>query len=340
MVGVTAASPAFTLSDKPIPHRQRAKQILAAHPDVRAQFERNRWSALWTLLLVALQVGMGIGLALVQAPWWAIIVAAYAFGAFANHALFVLIHEYTHNVVFKTGRANRLGSIFANIAIVFPAAIGFRNHHLLHHSYLGIPGLDADVPTPKEARWVGNSWWRKTCWLGMYWAVQALLRPSTVKTIPTVDRWVVFNAVAMAAAVTPIVWFFGWWPLAYLFLSTIFSLGVHPVGARWVQEHFVFREGQETYSYYGPLNKLAFNMGYHNEHHDFPHVPWSRLPAVRAAAPEFYDQLYHHRSWTMLLFHILFSSKFRLHNRIVRPMPESMMACGRQPQALPTPRIS
>ena len=340
MVGVTAASPAFTLSDKPIPHRQRAKQILAAHPDVRALFERNRWSALWTLLLVALQVGMGIGLALVQAPWWAIIVAAYAFGAFANHALFVLIHEYTHNVVFKTGRANRLGSIFANIAIVFPAAIGFRNHHLLHHSYLGIPGLDADVPTPKEARWVGNSWWRKTCWLGMYWAVQALLRPSTVKTIPTVDRWVVFNAVAMVAAVAPIVWFFGSWPLAYLFLSTIFSLGVHPVGARWVQEHFVFREGQETYSYYGPLNKLAFNMGYHNEHHDFPHVPWSRLPAVRAAAPEFYDQLYHHRSWTKLLFHILFSSKFRLHNRIVRPMPESMMACGRQPQALPTPRIS
>ena len=60
----------------------------------------------------------------------------------------------------------------------------------------------------------------------------------------------------------------------------------------------MFREGQETYSYYGPLNKLSFNMGYHNEHHDFPQVPWSRLPAVRAAAPEFYDHLYHHRSWT------------------------------------------
>jgi sphingolipid delta-4 desaturase len=53
-------------------------------------------------------------------------------------------------------------------------------------------------------------------------------------------------------------------------------------------------------------------------------VPWSRLPAVRAAAPEFYDHLYHHRSWTKLLFHVLFSRKFRLHNRIVRPMPEGM----------------
>jgi sphingolipid delta-4 desaturase len=135
---------------------------------------------------------------------------------------------------------------------------------------------------------------------------------------------VAFNAVAMAAAMAPIVWFFGWWPVAYLFISTLFSLGVHPVGARWIQEHYVFKEGQETYSYYGPLNKLSFNMGYHNEHHDFPQVPWSRLPAIRALAPEFYNHLYHHRSWTRLLFHVLFSREFRLQNRIVRPMPDRM----------------
>jgi sphingolipid delta-4 desaturase len=324
MVAVTAPDAAFTQSDEPLPHRQRAKQILAAHPDVRALFGRDPWSALWTVLLVAVQLAIAIALAVLHAPWWAIIIAAYAFGAFANHALFVLIHDYTHNVVFKKANANRLGAIFANVPIVFPAAMGFRSHHLLHHKYLGIPGLDADVPTPREARWVGNSVWRKTSWLIMFWAVQSMLRPTTVKAIRTVDSWAVFNAVAMAAAMAPIVWWFGWWPVAYLFISTMFSLGVHPVGARSIQEHYVFREGQETYSYYGPLNKLSFNMGYHNEHHDFPHVPWSRLPAVRAAAPEFYDHLYYHRSWTRLLFHILFSPEFRLHNRIVRPMPERL----------------
>jgi sphingolipid delta-4 desaturase len=45
---------------------------------------------------------------------------------------------------------------------------------------------------------------------------------------------------------------------------------------------------------------------------------------VRATAPEFYEHLYYHRSWTKLLFHVLFSRKFRLHDRIVRPMPESI----------------
>ncbi|MCL6683429.1 fatty acid desaturase [Sphingomonas alba] len=318
------APTAFALSNLPIPHRERAKQILANHPEVRALFKRDRRSALWTILLVALQLAIGVGLTVLGAHWWIIIVAAYAVGAFANHALFVLIHDYSHNLVFRTANSNRLGAIFANVAIVFPAAIGFRNYHLLHHSYLGTPGLDADVPTPKEASWVGNSPWRKTVWLGMFWAVQGLLRPTTVRAIRRVDRWVVINAVAMVGAMAPVIWFFGWWPVAYLFASTVFALGVHPVGARWIQEHYMFKDGQETYSYYGPLNKLSFNMGYHNEHHDFPHVSWSRLPAVRAAAPEFYDHLYHHRSWTRLLFHVLFSRDFRLHNRIVRPMPERM----------------
>jgi sphingolipid delta-4 desaturase len=321
VVTETVTHSAFVQCNSPVPHRERAKRILAKHPEVRALFKRDQRSAWWTVLLVALQVIIGIGLVLLDAPWWAFVIAAYAVGAFANHALFVLIHDYSHNLVFKTANANRIGSIFANIAIVFPAAIGFRNYHLLHHSYLGTPGLDADLPTPNEARWVGNSRWRKTIWLIMFWAVQGLLRPTTVKSIRTVDAWVVFNTVAIAAAMAPIVWFFGWWPVAYLFISTVFSLGAHPVGARWIQEHYVFKEGQETYSYYGPLNKLSFNMGYHNEHHDFPHVPWSRLPAVRTAAPEFYDQLYHHRSWTKLLFHVLFNRRFRLHNRIVRSRP-------------------
>ena len=63
--------------------------------------------------------------------------------------------------------------------------------------------------------------------------------------------------------------FCGWAGFLYLTLSFFFSLGLHPVGARWIQEHYTYDFDQETTSYYGPINRVALNMGYHNEHHDF-----------------------------------------------------------------------
>ena len=44
-----------------------------------------------------------------------------------------------------------------------------------------------------------------------------------------------------------------------------------------------------TYSLAASLGSLYLN--YHVEHHDMPNVPWSRLPRVRALAPEFYKEL-------------------------------------------------
>jgi sphingolipid delta-4 desaturase len=97
------------------------------------------------------------------------------------------------------------------------------------------------------------------------------------------------------------------------------SIGLHPLGARWIQRHYLTSEGtQETFSYYGPLNRLAFNVGYHNEHHDFPSVPWNRLPQIHATAPEAYDNLASHRSWTSLLFRFLFDRNLTLYSRVVR----------------------
>ena len=42
---------------------------------------------------------------------------------------------------------------------------------------------------------------------------------------------------------------------------------------------------------------MGRQVGYHNEHHDFPSVPWTRLPELRSLAHEFYDDLPSHKSW-------------------------------------------
>ncbi len=297
-------------------HVGRSRQILAAHPEVRDLMGPTPSTAFWIAALVAAQ--MALAFVIAGRPWWLWLPFAYIVGATIDHALWVLIHECTHNLVFRRPAGNRLVAMVANLPLVVPAALSFAKYHLLHHSHLGELDYDADVPGPIESRVIRTTP-AKAAWLASFAAVQGLVRPHRLRRVPFIDRWIVANMVFQAGSMIAVAAVAGWAPLVYLAVSSLFAVGLHPLGARWIQEHYVFKEGQETYSYYGPLNRVCFNMGYHNEHHDVVTVPWSRLPALKAVAPEFYEPLYAHYSWTRLLFRFIFYSDHTLYDRVVRP---------------------
>ena len=303
-------------------HRSRAQAIVAAHPEVKSLVGRNPWSAVWAVFLVSLQ--WLAAYALSEVFWLWIIVAAYLFGAFVNHALYVLIHESTHNLVFRKKDHNKLLGIFCDFALVTPSAMAFREYHLLHHKHLGDYDMDPDIVCHTEGRLVGNAAWRKTIWLFLFSLSQAL-RPLKMRNVRFGNRWIAANTVVILAVDVAIFAVLGPQALAYLALSTLFALGLHPLGGRWIQEHYKTAEGQETYSYYGPLNRVCFNMGYHNEHHDMPGVPWNALPKMRAIAPEFYDGLKSYRSWTRLLIRFIFDPKLSTYSRILRRPPQGTL---------------
>ena len=83
----------------------------------------------------------------------------------------------------------------------------------------------------------------------------------------------------------------------------------------FIAEHYVilFNENHQnpgqsndTFSYYGPINYLLYNGGYHVEHHDFPRVSWKNLPKIRAlAGPEFYDNLPYHTSYIRVMWEFI-----------------------------------
>src|SRR5205814_223311 len=192
-------------------------------------------------------------------PWYVWLPCAYVVGATIDHELFVLIHECAHNLVFRWRTGNRLTALLANVPLVFPAAISFCKYHLLHHRHMGEIDLDADIPGPAEARAVGRLTVVKAIWLAALALVLGTIRPRRIKSVPFLDGWTVANMLSQLGFVVALVAWMGIEPLKYLTASMIMAVGLHPLGARWIQEHYVFKAGQETYSYYGPLNRVSFN---------------------------------------------------------------------------------
>lgn len=119
--------------------------------------------------------------------------------------------------------------------------------------------------------------------------------------------------------------------LAYLVMSSFLAGSLHPCAAHFIAEHYIFDKQPETtkdpsnltpvpetFSYYGPLNMLTFNVGLHNEHHDFPAVPWTRLPVLHETAREFYNELPHHKSWTWVIWQFIWDKEVGLWCRVKR----------------------
>jgi sphingolipid delta-4 desaturase len=306
----------FIYVNGPEPHRGRTKAILKAHPDVRHLIGKNP-ASFWIILgLVGVQVGLA-GL-LADASWWWILGAAYCVGSFADHALFVMIHECAHRLLFKSPAANRLSGILANLPQIFPSSVSFEKYHIKHHSFQGNHDLDADLPNKWEAKLINNYFVGKVIWFLFYPIFQAF-RVSRLKEIKPFDTWTAVNWGAQILFIAAIWYFVGPKAVGFLTASFFFSVGLHPLGGRWIQEHYLtHNEEQETYSYYGPLNKVAFNVGFHNEHHDFPSVPWNRLPELKGKALPFYNSLQSHNSWTKLWLRFIFSRELSLFSRVVR----------------------
>lgn len=306
----------FHFSNSPEPHRIRTKEILSHHPEVKQLFGKNPLTLLAIFGLVGGMIAMSY--LLKDSPWWMVILVAYVVGAFFNHALFVMIHECSHHLLFKSKAANYIAGIIANLPHTMPSAISFFRYHIKHHSFQGVHELDADLPDFWEARLINNTTLGKAFWLLLFPAFQ-VARTFRLKEIKPVDGWIITNWLVQIAFNVAIWVFFGPKALIFMLVSFFFSVGLHPLGARWIQEHYLtLDQNQETYSYYGPLNKLAFNVGYHNEHHDFPSVPWNKLPALKKQAPDYYDTLKSHQSWTKLFFQFLFDKNISLYSRITR----------------------
>lgn len=309
------------------PHRTRRQAIIKAHPEVTKLCGPESFTKYLVLLVVLLQVFCAYLLSSTPILSWKFLVTAYIVGATANQNLFLSIHEISHNLAFRSPSANRAIAIFANLPIGIPYSASFRPYHLTHHKSLGVDGLDADLPTPLEAIFL-NSLLGKAFFCTFQILFYAI-RPMFVYQVP-LTRVHFANIIVQLAFDACLVRAFGLNALVYLIMSSFLAGSLHPCAAHFIAEHYVFDAPSsaseqpsnipipETYSYYGVLNLLTYNVGYHNEHHDFPAVPWSRLPSLHKIAKEFYEPLPHHKSWTLVLWKFILDRQVGLWCRVKR----------------------
>jgi sphingolipid delta-4 desaturase len=280
-------------------HLRRHHAILRDHPRVRELFGVAPSSAAWIVVGAATQLVLAVWAS--GRPTWVLLALSLTAGAVLAHALGVLIHEASHNLVFHRSWPNKLVAIIANLALAAPAAIEFRHQHMLHHKNLGDArdpdGRDTQAPTRTEVERVGHATLRKVV---SFTFGRFFYKPRPANAVPH-DRWLVANWGACLATDALLVAIFGLRPLLFLVLSGLLAFGPHVLGARRVSEHLTLRRGQPTNSYYGPLNRLSFDVGYHVEHHDFPGIPWRGLRRLHEVAHEHYERLAAVGSWTSLM---------------------------------------
>jgi len=308
-------------------HWKRRTEIIKKYPEVKTLYGKDNMSGAYSIIIVLTVYVLAYGVYEFSKSTHAkenpnlflfeIFLLAYAVGAVLDHALWVLIHEFGHDLGFSTDAFNSLFLCISNLPHLLPSASSFKFYHKLHHIHLNETYADPDMPSPWEAKVFGNTIIGKMIWISLF-SVMQLTRAFRGPMMP-ISLELVLNYVLNVSVNVPFIYYYGRYALMFLMLSGFFSIGLHPLGARWIAEHYAVHPDQETYSYYGILNAVAFNIGYHNEHHDFPQaIPASRLPELKDLANDFYEPLYKHDSYVKVLWNFFTDSRFTLHTRVVR----------------------
>ncbi|GER36468.1 sphingolipid delta(4)-desaturase DES1 [Striga asiatica] len=316
--GVMATDFFWSYTDEP--HASRRRQILSQYPQIRQLFGPDPFAFLKIAAVVLLQLWTATYLH--NASWTKILIIAYFFGSFLNHNLFLAIHELSHNLAFSTPIYNRWLGIFANLPIGVPMSVTFQKYHLEHHRFQGVDGVDMDVPSLTETKLVKNIF-TKSIWV-LFQLFFYALRPLFLKPKPP-GIWEFVNLFIQVGLDAGMVYLWGWKSLGYLILSTFVGGGMHPMAGHFISEHYVFNSEQETYSYYGPLNLMTWSVGYHNEHHDFPRIPGSRLHKVKEIAPEYYNSLDSYRSWSQVIYAYIMDRTVGPFSRMKRSLSTKSM---------------
>lgn len=285
----------LSISDESGNASREATQLLSAE-ELRRFYQLDPWrlvrdgAATWMIILSALGVAASFQNPLVWSFVFLVIGARQL-------ALSHLVHDAAH---YNVSRNKSLNDWLADLFLAAPTLISvqaYRDQHMLHHSYLGDPDRDTDVRAWYNI--CGRRMLKRTLLtlLGVE-AAKTVVSYSSRKTSPAE---VLRNGGMIASSNIPLL-AYCWWlgaPLIYflLWLLPIFTITLYLLTLRVIAEHQTSdyaRTGRDAFDRpfdppltrtitAGPIERFfigSMNFCYHHEHHLFPGIPYSKLPAL------------------------------------------------------------
>jgi len=315
-------------------HDERKRAILKAHPEIEKLFGYNPWTALLFVYSFTACTGLAIYMGTNFFGNWPVFLGtAYTIGAIFSWQCMTVSHEGAHRLISPIGWVNQLIACLSFLPVITgPFGNYWAIEHMYHHRVV-VDKMNRYGPQQSGPL-------RKAIGALLFFAVVNTLfsvisfivyvrtlvqlvlftiglakTPYPREKLPApycnfpqaVNGLFVFNTTAGLVYNGLLYYYFGAGPLVFLFVASAFANGLHPLGMRQVQEHYLQVKGQPTYSVYSPISTILFNLGYHVEHHDFPRIPWNRLPQVRKLAPEFYNNIFYYNSYSEVLYKFLFT---------------------------------
>lgn len=305
-------------SNRTHPHVLRRQRVLKKHPNIRKLFGSER-TTIYTIIVAAItHLLLAYLISHTQNSIFGnllLLSLSCVIGASIVQLMTVCVHECCHSLASGNVLGDKILGLICNTGTPVPIAMSFRRYHTDHHAYQGSMERDPDLPLQWELGLLKGGKVLKFIWLSLYpilYAIRALIRGGNM------NGWEIVNLVTTFTQNFAIVYFLGWRSFLYCFISFYFGLTFHPAAAHFIQEHYTFTSKQETYSYYGPANSLFINVGFHNEHHDFPGISGRFLPILTKLAPEYYQTLYSYHSWSTLLWDFIMDSNMGPESRVIR----------------------
>ncbi|MFB8788749.1 MAG: fatty acid desaturase [Potamolinea sp.] len=197
------------------------------------------------------------------------VVSAVLLRAFLQTGIFITAHDAIHGTIFPQNRQinDFIGSIAARMYVLLPYKTLFKNH-MLHHRY---PASEQDPDFCEHGQKNPFTWYV------MFMKGYLKGKQSWVLLI---GMSIIFYSLLLGLHI-PILNLVLFWLFPILLSSIqLFYFGIY-LPHRQPKGGYKNRHRAESlrYSVFGSF-LACYHFGYHWEHHEYPHLPWYKLPSV------------------------------------------------------------